>query len=189
MDAFIGEIRAFAFNYAPQDWAFCNGNTLPTRQNQALYGVIGNLYGGDNVNFALPNLQGRASIGTGTGPGLKSRTIAEVSGAVTITLGSANMPAHNHSVTGVFPASQSEKSNEPHANSYISTFVQIQTGTTKPPAAIPAFEPVPPAPDTTLSPATLGYFGATIPAGHENRQPFLPMNFCISILGNWPYRP
>ncbi|HVV44976.1 MAG TPA: tail fiber protein, partial [Bryobacteraceae bacterium] len=82
MDAFTGEIRIFGFNYAPVDWAFCDGSTIPVSQNQVLYSLLGNIYGGTYPNtFAVPNLKGVAPMGAGIGPGLTPRQTGDEVGA------------------------------------------------------------------------------------------------------------
>src|SRR6266568_1939545 len=97
---FIGEILIVGYNFAPRGFAFCNGQVLPISQNTALFSLLGTTYGGDGIsNFALPNLQGCTPIGSGQGPGLTDRILGEVGGAANVTLTSAEMPAHLHTVT------------------------------------------------------------------------------------------
>ena len=96
---YLGEIRMFGFEFAPNGWALCNGQLLPISQNTALYNLIGNLYGGDGeTTFALPNLQGRVPIHQGQGGG-SSYTLAGSGGSETETLNVSQLPAHNHSVS------------------------------------------------------------------------------------------
>jgi microcystin-dependent protein len=97
MNAFTGEIRIFVFDYPPVDWAFCNGSIVPSAQNAALYSILGNIYGGSTpTSFALPNLNGVAPIGAGSGPGPITRGLV---GAEKVTLSSAQMGNHTHTVT------------------------------------------------------------------------------------------
>ena len=99
---FIGEIRGFANSFCPAGWLPCNGALVSIGQYQALFAVIGTAYGGDGVNtFALPNLQGTAMLGAGTGPGLSTYPIGEHVGDAAITLTNSQMPQHNHTVTGI----------------------------------------------------------------------------------------
>jgi len=92
-EPFIAEIRIFAGNFAPPNWAFCNGQLLPIAQNTALFSLIGTIYGGDGrTNFALPNLQGRMPMHAGSGPGLTPRNLGRSGGATTETLTEAQMP-------------------------------------------------------------------------------------------------
>ncbi len=96
---FIGEVRMFGGNFAPLNWAFCNGQTLPIAQNDVLYSLIGTTYGGDGQStFALPNLQGRLCVGFGQGQGLSPYTIGQVGGTEQVTLTASTMPAHSHSL-------------------------------------------------------------------------------------------
>jgi microcystin-dependent protein len=96
---FLGEIRMFGGNFAPREWAFCNGQLLSIAQNSALFALLGTTYGGDGVQtFGLPNLQGAIPIGQGTGPNLSTRVIGETVGAGTTVLTVQNLPAHTHSV-------------------------------------------------------------------------------------------
>lgn len=98
-DAFVGEIRLFAGNYAPTGWAVCNGQLLPISQNTALFSLLGTTYGGDGKStFALPNLQGQMPLGAGNGPGLTPRSLGETGGESQHTLTLAEMPQHNHAV-------------------------------------------------------------------------------------------
>src|SRR6266700_6660177 len=96
-DPFVAEIRIFPFNFAPTGWAMCNGQLLPLSQNTALFSLLGTTYGGDGrSNFALPNLQGRAPLQAGQGPGLSLRDLGETGGEQTVTLLQTEMPAHAH---------------------------------------------------------------------------------------------
>ncbi len=99
-EPFIAEIRIFAGNFAPRSWAFCNGQLLPVSQNTALFSLIGTTYGGDGrTTTALPNLQGRAAMHPGRGPGLTSRRLGQRGGVDSVTLTEAQMPSHKHSLT------------------------------------------------------------------------------------------
>lgn len=117
-EAFIGEIRIFAGNYAPQNWAFCNGQTMNIPQNQALFSLLGTVYGGDGVStFALPNLQGRLAVSQGAGPGLSSYTLGQTAGTYAVTLSEAQIPAHNHNLQ----ASSAPAATTSPANAYFAT--------------------------------------------------------------------
>ena len=99
-EAFVGEIRAFGFNFAPRSWAFCDGQLLPISQNQALFSLIGTFYGGDGrTTFQLPDLRGRAPIKYGNGPGLSSYQLGHRGGLEQVTLTQNQMPTHNHVAT------------------------------------------------------------------------------------------
>ncbi len=96
-DPTLGEIAMFGANWAPRNWALCNGQLLPISSNSALFSILGTTYGGDGrTTFALPNLQSRVPRGQGTGPGLNPVSIGEASGYEQVTLSVANMPSHTH---------------------------------------------------------------------------------------------
>ncbi len=97
MDAYIGEIRLFAGNFAPRNWAFCQGQLLPIAQNTALFSILGTTYGGNGqTNFALPDLRGRFPIGQFQGTGLSNRTIGQPNGTEKIT--TDQLPSHSHTL-------------------------------------------------------------------------------------------
>jgi microcystin-dependent protein len=100
-DPFVAEIRIFPFNFAPKGWAWCDGQLLPLSQNTALFSLLGTTYGGNGKsNFALPDLQGRAPMHPGQGPGLSLHDLGETGGSETVTLLESEMPAHAHSLNG-----------------------------------------------------------------------------------------
>src|SRR5262245_26202423 len=104
-DPFIAEIKMFGGNFAPLGWATCDGQLLPISQYTALFSLLGTTYGGDGVtNFALPDLRGRVPMHPGQGPGLSPRTLGEKAGTETVTLTTAQLPAHNHAANCVTPA-------------------------------------------------------------------------------------
>ncbi len=101
MEGTIGEIRVFAGNFAPLNWAFCNGATLPIANYEALYTLIGTIYGGDGqTTFNLPNLSSRIPVGTGQGPGLANVILGQLAGSENATMTSNQMPSHNHLGSG-----------------------------------------------------------------------------------------
>ncbi len=100
MEGTIGEIRLFAGNFAPRTWAFCNGQLLPIAQYQALFSILGTIYGGDGrTTFALPDLRGCVPIHPGNGPGLSDRRLGQRGGAETVALNQLNLPSHTHAAT------------------------------------------------------------------------------------------
>ena len=114
-EPFIGEIRMFAGNFAPQNWAFCDGQLLPINQNQALFSILGTMYGGDGrTTFGLPDLRGRFAMHAGNGPGLTPRPQGQVSGTESHILNSSNLPSHNHAVS--IPTAQEGNSDLPDGN-------------------------------------------------------------------------
>lgn len=168
-DSYLGEIRMFAGNFAPLDWAFCDGSLLPIAQYSALYSLIGTTYGGDGqTTFALPDLRGRAPMHQGTGPGLTPRTIGESAGTESVTLIANQASTHNHTAGAT--------SNNGNAVSPANAvWAAVTTGDTKYSSA---------GPDTTMAANTLGAAGGSQP--HENMQPFLAISFIISLNGIFP---
>lgn len=173
-DPFIAEIRIFPYNFAPRNWAFCNGQTLPIAQNTALFSLLGVTYGGDGrTTFALPNFSGRAPLNAGQGPGLSNYSLGQMGGTETVTLSSTQLPAHNHSL-----ACAAANANKPlPANNF-------------PSASIPATQPRN-APSLASSPVTMAA-GAIASSGgsqpHSNMQPYLGLSFCIALVGIFPAR-
>src|SRR5688500_11443147 len=100
-DPFVAEIRIFGFDFAPTGWAFCDGQVLPISQNTALFSLLGTTYGGDGKStFALPDLQGRAPMHPGQGPGLSLRDLGESGGSEAATLLASELPTHSHALSG-----------------------------------------------------------------------------------------
>lgn len=171
---FIGEVQIFGFNYAPYGWALCNGATVSISQYSTLYSLLGTAYGGNGTTtFQLPNLTTRAPCSQGTGLGLSQRVIGESFGEAAHTLISNEMPLHNHSAQG-FGGSGS-RSAQPAANAALtlSGIVEVYNNNQQP--------------NTTLLPTSLSTYGGNQP--HENRQPFLAVNFCIALDGVYPSFP
>lgn len=176
MDAFIGEIRLMGFGITPKNWAPCNGQTLPISQNQALFSVLGTVYGGDGVTtFRLPDLRGRVTTGYGQAPGLQYYAIGQAAGTESIKLTTDNMPAHGHAITGTLKAATTPTGADP-TDSYPSQSpaTQYSTGTS----------------NTSLAANTLsgGMDNTGGGAAHENRQPVLALNYCIALQGYFPSR-
>ncbi len=190
LEPFIGEISMFGGNFAPKNWAFCNGQILSIAQNTALFSLLGTTYGGNGVNtFALPNLQGRSPIHWGQGPGLSNVTLGQVSGSETVTLIQTEMPAHTHAVTGgggqasvsLKCSSQAGNSDSPAGNIAAAT----PAGDEQYADAASANGTMAPATVTIPSP-TLGITGGSQP--HENRCPYLAISFIIALTGIFPSR-
>jgi microcystin-dependent protein len=101
MEGTIAEIRMFAGTFAPRTWLFCNGQTMSIAQNTAMFSLLGTTYGGNGqTTFGIPDFRGRVAVGTGTGPGLPNIQLGEMAGTPTTTITTAQMPAHNHVITG-----------------------------------------------------------------------------------------
>lgn len=192
MDAYFGEIRAFAFGFVPQGWLACNGQEVSIRSYQPLYAIIGTLYGTSrdpSTLFVLPNLNGKAVIGAGQGPGLTNRQVGRPYGSETVSLSSTQIPVHNHGmVMEVIPPSAGTQHTTPSPvanNSWLTHPWQIVTATTA--TVIPNMALSPAAPDTTLHASTVGVSGAG--QAHDNRQPYLPLLYCICCDGVFPVNP
>ncbi len=170
-DPFVAEIRIFPFNFAPEGWAFCNGQLMPISQNTALFSLLGTTYGGDGKStFALPNLRGSAPMHPGQGPGLSLHDLGDVGGSETVTLLESELPAHTHQMRA--NASDPATAKVPSADS---TFAISQEGTLYQSTA-----------DTQLAPQALTPTGGSLP--HNNMQPYLTLSFNIALQGVFPPR-
>lgn len=176
MDPFIGEIRIFSFDFAPEGWAYCNGQTLPMGQVQALTALIGYQFGGTvGMSVGLPNLQSRVPIGVDSRAAL---TMGKQNGTEQVTLTLAQLPAHTHNMVGEQTTSSTALAGP--SSTAVPNLVQVGNKAQK------AFSNVT-SPNMMFSPATIGSVGAGGP--HENRQPFLAINFCICLDGIFPDFP
>lgn len=182
MDPFIGEVRPMAFDWAPQDWALCNGATVPLAQYQALAAIIGTLYGGDGrTTIGLPNLQGRIPLGAGNGPNLTPHRVAATGGIEAVTLTPAQMAPHQHAINSKFSGPPTDVSAIPDATMMPSrTINQFNYSTTdiNPWTTTTGFDPV-----------TISMTGGSPTAAHNNMQPWQCINFCIALQGVWPEKP
>jgi microcystin-dependent protein len=163
-EPFLSEIRLFSFGFAPKGWALCNGQLLPINQNQALFSLLGTTYGGDGrVNFALPDLQGRVPIHTGSG-----HTLGERAGEQAHTVSITETPTHTHQVNASsLPGDGVVPSNATVLASPLNATYR------KPPGAV-----------TALAAGSLANAGGS--QAHLNMQPFLVVNFCIALQGIFP---
>jgi len=170
-EPFLAEIRIFAGTFAPLGWAFCDGQLLSIAQNTALFSLIGTTYGGDGrTNFALPNLQGRAPMHPGTGPGLTPRQLGQQVGTETVTLSETQMPNHTHALRATVSRGAA---GTPQDNAF-----NRSTGDTayNTPSNLTGMAPA-------MAPPTGGG------QAHNNMQPFLTLNFIIALQGLYPQRP
>jgi microcystin-dependent protein len=173
---YIGEIQIFGFNFAPYQWAACNGQIIPISQNTALFSLLGTNFGGNGQsNFQLPNYQDSAACGQGQGPGLTARTVGESFGTDNVTLLQTEMPAHNHSMNLHGQTDSTLRHGIPLAGDAVLL----------PGQATPFVAQV--SPNTNFAPTMIGVMGQSQP--HENRQPLLALNFCIALTGVFPSRP
>jgi microcystin-dependent protein len=169
-DPFVAEIRIFGFNFAPKGWAFCDGQLMPLSQNTALFSLLGTTYGGNGKsNFALPDLQGRAPMQPGQGPGLSLYDLGQNGGSEYVTLLETEIPAHTHTLsTSDFPADVAAPGND-RVLAYSSNGWMYGTSA-----------------NGVMSPQALAPVGGGLP--HNNMQPYLTVNFCIALQGVYPPR-
>jgi microcystin-dependent protein len=163
---YIGEIRMFGGNFAPIDWAFCNGQLIAISQNPTLFNLIGTIYGGDGAQtFALPNLQSRIPVHMGSGPGLATYVIGEQTGVEQVTLITNQMPAHNH----LFSVNTATASSTNPTNNLVAT---------------PTNASFTSAYDVTMATSMITLSGGNQP--HSNIQPILAVSFIIAQFGVYP---
>lgn len=187
MDAYLGSIYAFAFNYAPQNtpgaWLPCNGQALSIQQYQPLFALLGTRYGGDGVNnFCLPDLRGRVPIGTGQGTDLSNYTLGQKGGNYSNQLTPAQLPAHTHqATTSPFNVGTGNGQTSP-VNNYFGTAVAGQPYNT-------AKSQTAGVDDTTgISIGISGVTGSGVQPV-PTQPPYLTLNYCICVLGTWPPNP
>lgn len=170
-DCFIGEIRMFGGNFAPMDWALCDGSTLSINDYSALYALIGTTYGGDgSTNFKLPDLRGRVPLHRGQGTGLTPRTIENSFGAETVTLDTTQIPSHSHVISAGGDATTAAPAGKYPGNS----------------AGFGLYSAA--APDSTMNQAAVGPSATTTAQPHSNLMPTLCVNFIIALNGEFPQR-
>ena len=168
-EPFIAEIKIFAGNFAPRGWAFCDGQLLPVSQNTALFALIGTIYGGDGrTTMGLPNLEGRAPMHPGNGPGLSPRRLGENLGTESVTLSEQQLPAHGHSLNAAANTTQAT----PDGNVSYGTAAMYNSGGNP----------------LAMSNDGIASSGASDVQAHNNMQPFLTLNFVIALVGVFPSR-
>lgn len=171
-EPFVGEIRMFAGNFAPRGWAFCDGQLLAVSQNDALFSLLGTIYGGDGrTTFGLPDMRGRIPLHQGTGPGLSARRLGSKGGAEKVTLTTNQLGSHTHSFTG---------------NTALATTdaPQGRVVATPDPGSFRVFESD--APVTDMAATSITNTGGTQP--HTNLMPTLCINYIIALFGIYPSR-
>jgi len=170
-EPFVGEIRIFAGNFAPRGWAFCDGQLLAVSQNDALFSLLGTIYGGDGrTTFGLPDLRGRVPIHSGSGPGLTPRNIGSRGGSEQVVLTVNHLPSHNHPAKTASGGNAATPvgnywSTDPGGNS-----AGYHTGHD----------------DSAMAANVIGNSGGSQP--HTNLQPFLCVHFIIALFGIYPSR-
>lgn len=173
---YVGEIRIFGFSFAPVDWAYCDGQLLSISQNTALFSIIGTYYGGNGqTTFALPNFQGRSGVHQGTGAGLSTYDLGEISGAENITLTQGQIPLHSHAINTKNASTATQAARQPSASAYL--------GGSFPDSL---YNDQTPSPATSFAPQAISMSGSSLP--HENMQPYLVLNYCICLYGVFPSR-
>lgn len=173
---YVGEIRAFGFSFAPRDWAFCNGQQMQIQQNPALYSVLGTTYGGNGTTtYNLPNLQGQIPMHWGRGASGLNTVIGEVQGSTTVTLTTQQIPAHQHQIFAADPGNLANRTAGPTDASYLSA-LKGSFGYQRPPVTA----------DTPFTLSAITPTGSSL--AHDNMQPYLALNFCISLYGIFPSR-
>ncbi|MFL5741699.1 MAG: phage tail protein [Flavisolibacter sp.] len=177
MNGVYGVVTCFAGNFAPRNWAMCNGQLLAINQNQALFSILGTTYGGNGTtNFALPDMRGRTAFSAGQGSGQPNYDLGQKAGAETTTLTVPNLPTHQHNgnVTLMMGASSDDGTDPTPNDGYPSRFTGAYSNSGS--AAMLS-------PDYT---GTISNAGGSQP--FPIRSPFLGMNFIICLLGAFPTR-
>jgi microcystin-dependent protein len=169
MQPFVGEIRMFGGSFAPNGWMLCEGAVLPIAENEVLFQLIGTTYGGDGEEtFALPNLASRVPIHQGAGGG-GTYIMGETGGVEQVSLTQSQIPIHNHAF--LVTADNGSASNPENAMPGAGTAITI-------------FRPVPPNPGSAMSNQSISIVGGSQP--HDNLQPYLVINYIISLFGIYP---
>jgi microcystin-dependent protein len=176
-EPYVGEIRMFAGNFAPRAWAFCDGQLLAISQNDALFSLLGTIYGGDGrTTFGLPDMRGRVPISEGQGPGLSNRRIGSKGGSENETLTTNQIPNHNHG--GRLAATSSgADSATPVGNLFAKSTAGpkiYHAGTGR--GSIP----------TNMNAGALANVGGS--RSHNNMAPTQTLNFIIALFGIYPSR-
>lgn len=190
MEEYLGTIQPFGFGFTPRGWAVCNGQLLAISQNEALFSLLGTMYGGDGrTTFGLPDLRGYAPVGQGTGPGLTNRKVGQKGGSETNTLNSNQLAGHTHGIDMFNP--------NVNANVNVPT-VNDDGGLEESEGNILANHPGGYA-AATAKDGALGQFNAPISGAAQtgntgnsqsinNMQPYLTVNYCICTEGVYPSR-
>jgi microcystin-dependent protein len=172
-EPFVGEIRMFAGNFAPRGWAFCDGQLLAVSQNDALFSLLGTVYGGDGrTTFGLPDMRGRIPLHQGQGPGLSSRRLGAKFGEESVTLTTNQLPSHTH------------------GSAAYNTEATVETPTGKVLAKPNNTEGIYTLPNAgnnvSLSPSTIINAGGS--QSHTNLMPTLCVHFIMALVGIYPSR-
>ncbi|WP_339717715.1 phage tail protein [Cyclobacterium amurskyense] len=178
-EEYIGVVKMFAGNFAPRGYAICDGRLLKIKDNQSLFSIIGNMYGGDGrTTFALPDLRGRMPVGIGNGQGLSTKKIGEKGGQEATKLEEKNMPAHSHTLNS---SSEAATSSNPKDN--FPALSHVKVNRFKPPYAVETFAGTS---NSNMNDKTIGLSGQNEP--FDQMPPYLGINFIICIQGYYPAR-
>ena len=170
---YVGEIRMFGGSFAPAGWMFCSGQLLPISENETLFNLIGTTYGGDGEStFALPNLQSRVPVHPG---GAAGNVLGESGGVESVTLTTQQMPAHNHPVQS---ANNPADANIPNGNTILANMGPSGI------AQVPCYKAYDGAAQIVMNAGSVSPAGGSQP--HENIQPYLAINYIISLFGIYP---
>jgi len=172
-EPYIGEIRPISFHYAPKGWALCAGQLLPINQNQALFSLLGIQFGGDGrTTFGLPNLMGRVPVGTGQLADGNNYTQGTTGGVEQVQLLQSQIPAHQHTVTGTAQTTSSQDETSP-------------SGQLLGPGILNQYSN---GPANAQMAATTGQTASLGGQPHENRAPYVAVNYVIALTGIYPSR-
>ncbi len=175
---FLGELKMISWNFAPKGWAFCNGQFLPINQNQALFSLFGTMYGGNGqTTFALPDLRGRVPIHMGSG-----FTEGQAGGQEFHTLTLNEMPQHTHFLTADAATAALSNVNTPAAGRSLGQSIGVPSQGAN--FAVSVYDTAVPA--GSMAPGIVSSVGGSQP--HENRQPFLVLNWIVALVGVFPSR-
>jgi microcystin-dependent protein len=175
---YVGQIELFAFSFAPRGWAQCNGQLLAINTNEALFSLLGTQYGGDGIRtFGLPDLRGRVPVGFGP-----DYPQGQIAGEEQHTLLTTEMPAHPHLLMGDASTAATSNGGVPTATTVLGNAIGTQSGG----ANFNVFIYSNAASNGTMAPQALSNTGGGTP--HDNRMPYLALNFCIALFGLFPSR-
>lgn len=179
MDSYLGEVKLWALNFAPKGWHLCDGTLMPVAQNQALFSLLNNYYGGDGrTNFALPDLRGRVPVATGHNSQTGANPqLGDKGGTETTTLTQQQTPPHNHAVNV-----RGDNGNQAGG---LNRHIAAAVASTPPGGAIPLYASD--GASVALAPETVGIEGGG--QAHNNMQPYLALNYYICTNGVYPPRP
>ena len=172
MEPFVGEVRMFAGNFAPRGWAFCDGQLLAVSQNDALFSLLGTIYGGDGrTTFGLPDLRGRLPVHAGTGPGLMPVNLGQKAGVEKVTLQTSQLPSHTHAMRASNDVADQGAPSNAVVPAQVSGLTLFRSDA---------------APNASFATEAITARGGNQP--HNNLQPFLCVNFIIALVGIYPSR-